>query len=1340
MTQSVTAARKRASKLSLSVLSSNIVLSSLLAVTPLFSQIASATTTSLAAISVGNFDQWVANSGTKVAAIATDDSDTLYISESTNGEKQSFVFANAGISPGAVVNSVTLNVRTKRDGGSNSAIRLFVEKGTGGADYDEGSNKTAGSSYSTASQTWNTNPFTSSDWTAAEVNAWTSRFGVRLNDADAARVTYAEVVVDYTVFTCNGLDATIVGTTGGETINGTAGDDVIVGRGGTDTINGNGGNDTICGGANNDTITTDGGNDWIDAGDGTNNVNAGSGNNTVTGGSGNDTITTDDGNDTIDGGNGTNVIVAGNGTNVIIAGSGNDTITTGSDNDTIDAGNGTNVVNAGDGDNTVTGGSGNDTVTTGSGNDIINVGNGTNNVTAGDGDDSITGGTGNDTLNGGNGNDYINTGTGGTDNPSNGEASGTQGIAIVAVDTTPDTPGQAFDFTGMTGPFSVNGEDSMAFVLSAGSYSAIQSGEVGWTLDTITCTADTGTSGNVGSSTASFDLDAGDVLTCTFANSTVVSVDPKLTVTKVVVNDDGGTKVVGDFDIKVDATSVTSGVQNSYAAGTYTIGEVADSGYAATVSGDCAPDGSITMSDNNTYSCTITNDDIAPTLTLVKQVTNDNGGLKVIADFPLFIDGNSVTSGNPVTLSGGLHTASETADPQYQPSDWTGDCAVDGTITLLPGENKTCYVTNDDISAQITVTVSVTNDNGGTMTGSAVTPTIDTSAVVDGAANPVLVGAHTIDGTSLTGYTKVIGGDCASDGSITVDLADVKTCSITYDDIQPLLTVTKVVVNDAGGTKVVADFPLFVDAVSVTSGVQAGFNVGSYTVSETTDAGYAATITGDCASDGSITLALGETKSCTITNDDIAPTLTLTKVVVNDNGGVQIVTDFPLYIDGNPVTSGASNVVMAGAHVVSEDSSSQYQDVITGDCDGSGSIVLSLAQNATCYITNDDKPAHIIVIKDVVNDNGGTLLASDFTMYVSGNNPDQSSFAGSDTGVDVTIDAGSYDVTEDVVFGYTPSYSADCSGSILPGETKTCTITNDDIQPLITVTKIVINDDTDNTSVVAGYPLFVDGYSVTSGVQAGFDAGTYTVSEIGDSFHTTTFTGDCAADGSITLAIGMSYSCTITNDDIAGLDDDEPEEDVGTGTNRGSGTQRLSYIANFVTGNAFGSIAPGAFGGASDVPFSSEETNVICAMQESLPDDAGNGVIEWIAGYLATILNRDAEMLVDALKDSTLCVKEIPQAKAPAKPVAFNVNIHGFPVSSNETWNKCLTGKITLQDIRANTDKDEDGIARDCSDYHTANLWYHPDLKMYFTFDRKKKVVGVPKGYIVKKDEAVTQK
>lgn len=62
---------------------------------------------------------------------------------------------------------------------------------------------------------------------------------------------------------CNGLAATIIGTSGDDVITGTAGDDVIAGLEGNDVIRGGLGNDVICGGPGEDTISGQGGNDTL---------------------------------------------------------------------------------------------------------------------------------------------------------------------------------------------------------------------------------------------------------------------------------------------------------------------------------------------------------------------------------------------------------------------------------------------------------------------------------------------------------------------------------------------------------------------------------------------------------------------------------------------------------------------------------------------------------------------------------------------------------------------------------------------------------------------------------------------------------------------------------------------------------------------------------------------------------------------------------------------------------------------------------------------------------------------------------------------------------------------
>lgn len=92
---------------------------------------------------------------------------------------------------------------------------------------------------------------------------------------------------------------------------------------------------------------------------------------------------------------------------------------------------------------------------------------------------------------------------------------------------------------------------------------------------------------------------------------------------------------------------------------------------------------------------------------------------------------------------------------------------------------------------------------------------------------------------------------------------------------KPKLTVTKVVVNDGGGTAVVSDFSLSAtlsgeglsESVGLSSGVQTELTTaGTWKVSEQQKDGYVGTFSGDCAADGSVTLASGESKNCTLTN------------------------------------------------------------------------------------------------------------------------------------------------------------------------------------------------------------------------------------------------------------------------------------------------------------------------------------------------------------------------------------------------------------------------------------------------------------------------------------------
>lgn len=120
--------------------------------------------------------------------------------------------------------------------------------------------------------------------------------------------------------------------------------------------------------------------------------------------------------------------------------------------------------------------------------------------------------------------------------------------------------------------------------------------------------------------------------------------------------------------------------------------------------------------------------------------------------------------------------------------------------------------------------------------------------------------------------------------------------------------------------------------------------------------------------------------------------------------------------------------------------------------------------NETC---EDETPVPnatgtIIINKVVINDNGGTGTTTNFSFRVNGTSTTAFEADGSNIFVVAT---GTHDVTEVAVAGYSTTYEGCDDISIAAGETKTCTITNNDIPPLqCPVTNGYIESDT-NTMV-----------------------------------------------------------------------------------------------------------------------------------------------------------------------------------------------------------------------------------------------------------------------------------
>ena len=116
--------------------------------------------------------------------------------------------------------------------------------------------------------------------------------------------------------TCHGQEATVIGTTGNDTLTGTGKKDVFVALGGDDTILGLGGDDLVCAAAGNDTVKGAAGNDEI---------RLGGGNDTGKGGDGNDTLRGGGGDDGLSGGSGADTLRGGGGTDSCNGGPGRDT-------------------------------------------------------------------------------------------------------------------------------------------------------------------------------------------------------------------------------------------------------------------------------------------------------------------------------------------------------------------------------------------------------------------------------------------------------------------------------------------------------------------------------------------------------------------------------------------------------------------------------------------------------------------------------------------------------------------------------------------------------------------------------------------------------------------------------------------------------------------------------------------------------------------------------------------------------------------------------------------------------------------------------------------------------
>ena len=362
-------------------------------------------------------------------------------------------------------------------------------------------------------------------------------------------------------------------------------------------------------------------------------------------------------------------------------------------------------------------------------------------------------------------------------------------------------------------------------------------------------------------------------------------------------------------------------------------------------------------------------------------------------------------------MAAGTYTLGETDLPGYTPTAWTctnggGGPFATGSVTIATGDAPvTCSITNDDEPVSLTIVKTVVNDDGGSAVVDDFAITTSAGELVFGAAveGPtdtftytaqtllVAAGTYTLGETDLPGYTPTAwtctngGGGPFATGSVTIATGDAPvTCSITNDDEPVSLTIVKTVVNDDGGSAVVDDFAITTSAGELVFGAAVEgptdtftytaqtllVAAGTYTLGETDLPGYTPTAWtctnggGGPFATGSVTIATGDAPvTCSITNDDVAQTLTLLKTVI---GGTATADDFQPQIDGVDVEWGVANEVTAGDHVASETFDLPGYEAYAwgGDCAPDGSVTVGPAEDLTCTIVNAFVSLEVVKVAD----------------------------------------------------------------------------------------------------------------------------------------------------------------------------------------------------------------------------------------------------------------------------------------------------------------------------------------------------------------------------------------
>ncbi|HRE02864.1 MAG TPA: hypothetical protein PLV68_16300, partial [Ilumatobacteraceae bacterium] len=527
--------------------------------------------------------------------------------------------------------------------------------------------------------------------------------------------------------------------------------------------------------------------------------------------------------------------------------------------------------------------------------------------------------------------------------------------------TNPSGDATEFDFTLGATPFTLT--DAAAPFSSGlvvpGTYTVTELAETGWTLTGLSCpTGVRGSSASIVGSAAEITLTAGDTITCTYTNAKL-----------------------GSVTVDKDASAIThvpvDGFPNRYQVD-YTV--VATNGAYVPTTYDAVD--ALSFGGNTTIvSATVLSKPDDVTL-----VAGWNG------------QGNTLLADDAAIAARGTHT-------------YTIRVVFDVAPAITPSE-RDCRLGTDENGTGTLNTVTVTAPNGGD-DDDACTPIPDPNVKVAKSVSSAPL--RNADGTWTIGYDVTVTNTTDDTHTIVGPGTYVANDTLAFGGDVTVVSVTASAVTSGLAANVNDDFDGAASGdTELAAGSIAAGATHVYRVTVVADVVPTTTGGGEC--DASFTSGRGFVNRATVTVDDVttppssacAPyaTLTLNKVLHNDDGGVATLSDFVLSAtpttpdgaaaiingadpDGTKNAAPADGVTAAvpvGSYTLAETEQSGYTAgnwVCTGGTVTNDVVVVTAGADVICTIVNDDDPVDLQLTKD---DGGAVAVAGgpayDYTITV----------------------------------------------------------------------------------------------------------------------------------------------------------------------------------------------------------------------------------------------------------------------------------------------------------------------------------------------------------------------